>query len=160
MTIWCRGIRGATTCDENSRESILTATHEMLQLMIAANGLRPEDLASAIFTTTPDLNAEFPAVAARELGWIDTALMCGHEMSVPGSLPRCIRVLVHWNTERQASEVIHIYARGASNLRPERAARMSALSPHPLPLSLTGRGEIPHQEESDAPSPAQEGAGG
>ncbi len=127
MSIWCRGIRGATTCDENSREAILAATREMLQLMIAANGLRPEDLASAIFTTTPDLNAEFPAVAARELGWLDTALMCGHEMSVPGSLPRCIRVLVHWNTERQASEVIHIYARGASNLRPERAAKMSVV---------------------------------
>ena len=63
MTIWCRGVRGATTCDENSREAILTATREMLQLLIAANGLRPEDLASAIFTTTPDLNAEFPAVA-------------------------------------------------------------------------------------------------
>ncbi|MEI7770754.1 MAG: chorismate mutase [Chloroflexales bacterium] len=133
MTIWCRGIRGATTCDENSREAILAATREMLQLMIAANGLRPEDLASAIFTTTPDLNAEFPAVAARELGWLDTALMCGHEMSVPGSLPRCIRVLVHWNTERQASEVIHIYARGASNLRPERAARMAASQTPPEP---------------------------
>jgi chorismate mutase len=133
MTIWCRGIRGATTCDENSREAILAATREMLQLMIAANDLRPEDLASAIFTTTPDLNAEFPAVAARELGWLDTALMCGHEMSVPGSLPRCIRVLVHWNTERKASEVVHVYTGGASNLRPERAARISAFQIPPEP---------------------------
>jgi chorismate mutase len=129
MTIWCRGIRGATTCDENSRESILAATREMLQLLIAANGLRPEDLASAIFTTTPDLNAEFPAVAARELGWLDTALICGHEMGVPGSLPRCIRVLVHWNTERLANEVVHVYIRGASNLRPERAASLAARQP-------------------------------
>jgi chorismate mutase len=133
MTIRCRGIRGATTCDENSREAILAATREMLQLLITANGLRPEDLASAIFTTTPDLNAEFPAVAARELGWLDTALMCGHEMTVPGSLPRCIRVLVHWNTERQASEVVHVYIRGASNLRPERAAMMSAFQAPPDP---------------------------
>ncbi|EFO81486.1 chorismate mutase [Oscillochloris trichoides DG-6] len=131
MSIWCRGIRGAITCDENSREAILAATREMLQMMIASNDLRPEDIASAIFTTTPDLNAEFPAVAARELGWVDTALMCGHEMSVPGSLPRCIRVLVHWNTTRLASEVVHIYLRGASNLRPERAAQMSAFRiPH------------------------------
>ncbi|NTW01560.1 MAG: chorismate mutase, partial [Oscillochloris sp.] len=117
MTIWCRGIRGAITCDENSREAILAATREMLERMIAANGIQSEDIASAIFTTTSDLNAEFPAVAARELGWVDTALMCGHEMSVSGSLPRCIRVLVHWNTERQANQIIHIYLRGASNLR-------------------------------------------
>lgn len=131
MTTWCRGIRGAITCDENSREAILAATREMLQTMIAANGLRPEDIASAIFTTTPDLNAEFPAVAARALGWLDTALMCGHEMSVPGSLPRCIRVLVHWNTERQARDVIHVYLRGASNLRPELAAKAAAFQPPP-----------------------------
>jgi chorismate mutase len=131
MTTWCRGVRGAITCDENSREAILAATREMLQIMIAANGLRGEDIASAIFTTTPDLNAEFPAVAARELGWVDTALMCGHEMAVPGSLPRCVRVLVHWNTERQASEVVHVYLRGASNLRPEHAARMAALRTPP-----------------------------
>lgn len=135
MTTWCRGIRGATTCDENSREAILAATREMLQIMIASNGLRPEDIASAIFTTTPDLNAEFPAVAARELGWLDTALMCGHEMSVPGSLPRCIRVLVHWNTERAASQIVHVYLRGASNLRPERAAMMTAFSTPPDPAS-------------------------
>lgn len=131
MTIWCRGIRGAITCDENSREAILDATREMLERMIAANGIQSEDIASAIFTTTLDLNAEFPAVAARELGWVDTALMCGHEMSVSGSLPRCIRVLVHWNTERQANQIIHIYLRGASNLRPERAAMMLAVQTPP-----------------------------
>ncbi|NTV63094.1 MAG: chorismate mutase [Oscillochloris sp.] len=133
MTIWCRGIRGAITCDENSREAILAATREMLQLMIASNGLRPEDIASAIFTTTPDLNAEFPAVAARELGWGDTALICGHEMGVPGSLPRCIRVLVHWNTERTASQIVHTYLRGARNLRPERAAMIPVCDPSSEP---------------------------
>ncbi|NNJ11412.1 chorismate mutase [Chloroflexales bacterium ZM16-3] len=131
MTIWCRGVRGATTCDENSREAILAATREMLQTMITANGLRPDDIASAFFTTTPDLNAEFPAVAARELGWLDTALMCGHEMTVSGSLPRCVRVLVHWNTERQSSEIVHVYLRGAGNLRPEHAARLAAFHTPP-----------------------------
>ena len=128
MTVWCRGIRGATTCDENTREAILDATREMLTLLIEANQLQSEDIASAIFTTTPDLNAEFPAVAARGLGWLDTALLCGHEMSVPGSLPRCIRVLVHWNTTKRADEVVHVYVRGARNLRPERAASLSTPS--------------------------------
>jgi chorismate mutase len=121
MANWCRGVRGATTCEENTREALLEATREMLQMLIAANDLRPEDIASAIFTTTPDLNAEFPAVAARELGWLDTALLCGHEMAVPGALTGCIRVLVHWNTSRRADEIVHIYIRGAQHLRPERA---------------------------------------
>ena len=121
MTNYCRGIRGATTCEENTRESILEATNDMLQRLISANDLRPEDVASAVFSTTPDLNAEFPAVAARHQGWLDTALLCTHEMAVPGSLPRCIRVLVHWNTPKRADEVVHIYTRGAVNLRPERA---------------------------------------
>ncbi len=122
MQVRCRGVRGATTCDENSRDAILEATRELVSLLIEANGIHPDDIASAIFTTTPDLNAEFPAVAARELGWLDTALLCGHEMYVPGSLQRCIRVLVHWNTERRANEVVHVYIRGAKQLRPERAA--------------------------------------
>lgn len=121
MTNYCRGIRGATTCEENSREAILEATTDMLQRLITANDLQPEVIASAIFSTTPDLNAEFPAVAARRLGWLDTALLCTHEMAVPGSLQRCIRVLVHWNTPKRADEVVHVYIRGAINLRPERA---------------------------------------
>jgi len=121
MTIYCRGIRGATTAAANTREAILEATRDMLARLIEANGLRPDDIASAMFSTTPDLNAEFPAVAARELGWLDTALFCTHEMAVPGSLPRCIRVLIHWNTTRRADEIVHIYIREASTLRPERA---------------------------------------
>jgi chorismate mutase len=121
MTIYCRGIRGATTATANTREAILEATRDMLARLIEANGLHPDDIASAIFSTTLDLNAEFPAVAARELGWLDTALFCTHEMAVPGSLPRCIRVLIHWNTTRRADEIVHIYIRGARNLRPERA---------------------------------------
>ena len=121
MTYFCRGIRGATTAEINTREAIVEATHDMLERLIAENDLRQEDIASAIFSTTPDLNAEFPAVAARALGWLDTALICTHEMAVPGSLERCIRVLVHWNTTRSANEIVHVYIRGARNLRPERA---------------------------------------
>ena len=121
MTTYCRGIRGATTCEENTRAAILEATRDLLEQLIAANDLRHEDIASAIFSTTPDLNAEFPAVAARHLGWLDTALICTHEMAVPGALARCIRVLLHWNTERTAHEVVHVYIHGAVNLRPERA---------------------------------------
>jgi chorismate mutase len=134
MTIWCRGIRGATTATENTREAILEATTEMLEQLIAANNLQADDIASALFTTTPDLTAEFPAVAARALGWLDTALLCGHEMSVPGSLQRCIRVLIHWNTTRSAAEVVHVYLREARGLRPERAA-MSAFALAPAALS-------------------------
>jgi chorismate mutase len=119
--MYCRGIRGATTCEENTREAILEATRDMLERLIAANDLRSEDIGSVIFSTTADINAEFPAIAARQLGWLDTALFCTHEMNVPGSLPRCIRVLIHWNTTCRADEVVHVYIRGAVNLRPERA---------------------------------------
>jgi chorismate mutase len=121
MPIVCRGVRGATTVEENSREAILAATCELLTLMIEANGIQPDDVASTIFTTTPDLNAEFPAFAARQLGWHDVALLCGHEMAVPGTLPRCIRILIHWNTERRADEIVHVYIKGAEDLRPDRA---------------------------------------
>src|SRR5215510_10311672 len=125
MTVYCRGIRGATTADANTRDAILEATRELLERLIIANDLRVDDIASAVFSTTQDLNAEFPAVAARELGWLDTALLCTHEMAVPGSLERCIRVLIHWNTTRRANEIVHVYVRGARNLRPERALLLS-----------------------------------
>jgi chorismate mutase len=130
MGTWCRGIRGAITVAENTREAILEATRELLLRLIEANQIVADDVASAIFTTTPDLDAEFPALAARELGWRDTALLCGHEMNVPGSLPRCIRVLIHWNTSRSASEVVHVYLREAQSLRPDHvSAASSGLSP-------------------------------
>jgi chorismate mutase len=116
----CRGIRGATTVDSNSRAAILEATSELLDRLIEANGVETDDIASALFTTTPDLTAEFPAVAARERGWSDIALMCGHEMNVPGSLRMCLRVLLHVNTERKASELVHVYLRGATVLRPDK----------------------------------------
>src|SRR5512147_2601887 len=103
----CRGVRGATTVELNTSEAILRGTLELLALMIRQNGIRQEDVASVIFTTSPDLNAEFPALAARQLGWLNVALMCFHELDVPGALPRCIRVLLHWNTEKPAEEIIH-----------------------------------------------------
>ncbi len=116
-----RGIRGATTAEENTTESILVATHELLTALIAANDLRPGDVASAIFTTTPDLNAEYPARAAQALGWRDVALLGAHEIDVPGGLKKCIRILIHWNTTASAGEVRHVYLRDAVSLRPDRA---------------------------------------
>ncbi len=121
MTVYCRGVRGATTVDRDTAEDILEATRELLQELIRRNDIRPEDVASAIFTTTPDLTAEFPALAARQLGWHDVALMCGHEMNRPGALGRCIRILIHLNTTRSAAEIEHVYIRDAVNLRPDRA---------------------------------------
>lgn len=123
MAGWCRGVRGAITASENTREAILEATDELLREMVRVNQMHVDDIASALFTTTPDLNAAFPAVAARELGWSDTPLLCGHEMDVPGSLGRCIRILIHWNTSRQASEIVHVYLREARVLRPEHASK-------------------------------------
>jgi chorismate mutase len=117
----CRGIRGATTAESNRPEDILTATRQLLALMIRCNDIRPEDLASAIFSTTTDLDAEFPALAARQLGWFDVALMCVHELDVPGSLRRCIRVLLHWNTDTPADQLVHVYIKDAAGLRPDRS---------------------------------------
>jgi chorismate mutase len=115
----CRGVRGATTVDSNSREEILKATRQLLALMIRQNGIEAVDVASALFTTTVDLNAEFPALAARQLGWLDVALMCMHELDVPDSLPRCIRILLHWNTDKAPHEIAHVYIREAARLRPD-----------------------------------------
>ncbi|MGI8927147.1 MAG: chorismate mutase [Tepidiformaceae bacterium] len=114
-----RGIRGATTVTRNDRDEIIDAAKELLRTMIEANEVVPEDVASAFFTTTPDLNAEFPAVAARQLGWTFVPLLCGHEMGVPGSLPLCLRILLHVNTDKGAHDVNHVYIRGASALRPD-----------------------------------------
>ncbi len=115
----CRGIRGATTVETNTGDAILAATRELLSQMAAANGLAAEDIASALFTTTHDLTAAFPAQAARELGWQQVPLLDAQEIPVPGSLPRCVRVLLHWNTDRPQSEVRHVYLRGAALLRPD-----------------------------------------
>jgi len=124
-----RGIRGATTVPQNTREAIVEAARELLQLMVEANDVRPEDIASAWFTTTTDLNAEFPAVAAREMGWTYVPLMCSHEMDVPGSLRMCLRILLHVNTEKRQDEIRHIYLRGARALRPDLDAAPIAAKP-------------------------------
>ena len=116
----CRGVRGATTVTKNDKEEILQATRELLTTLIRLNDIRPEDVASAYFTTTIDVNATYPAVAARQLGWLDVALLCGHEMQVPNSLPMCVRVLIHWNTTRSQKEISHVYLREAKSLRPDR----------------------------------------
>jgi len=115
--MWCRGIRGATTVDGDTVDDILRESKELLQEMIDANGIRPEDVACAIFTTTPDLNAAFPATAARQLGWTDVPLMCSKEIDVPGSLKGCIRILILYNTEKSADDIVHVYSKGASDLR-------------------------------------------
>ncbi len=121
----CRGVRGATTVEANTQEAILKGTLELLALMIRRNDIDAENLASAIFTTTVDLDAEFPALAARQLGWMNVALMCAHELDVPGSLSRCVRILLHWNTEKTTDQIVHVYIKGASKLRPD----LSALPP-------------------------------
>ena len=115
-----RGVRGATTADENTREAILAATRELVSQLIETNRMEAEDVASAIFTTTADLTAEYPAVAARTWGWSDVALLCAHEINVPQSVPLCIRVLIHWNTAASADEIQHVYLKGAVKLRPDR----------------------------------------
>src|SRR5581483_506024 len=117
--MYCRGIRGATTVEQNDREQILKGTEELLQLLMSRNDLRIEDIASGIFTVTEDLDAEFPALAARTLGWTGIALMCAREIPVPNSLPKCIRVLLHVNTMRSAAEIQHVYIRRAVTLRPD-----------------------------------------
>jgi chorismate mutase len=122
--MYCRGIRGATTVERNEREEILAATTELLQVIIRQNDLHSEDVASAIFSLTEDLDAVFPAVAARTLGWTEVPLMCAREVPVPGSLRLCIRVLLHVNTTRSASEIHHVYIRGATNLRPSFAIQI------------------------------------
>jgi chorismate mutase len=119
MPTVCRGIRGATTAAANTAEDILEATQELVEVLIALNDLTTEDIASAIFTTTQDLTAMFPASAARSFGWTEVPMMCSHEMGVPGALERAVRVLVHVNTTRSASEMRHVYLKGARQLRPE-----------------------------------------
>jgi chorismate mutase len=119
LPIVCRGIRGATTVEGDHAEEILAATRELLAHMARANDLLPEDVASVTFTVTPDLTAAFPARAARQIGWTLVPLLDALEIPVPGSLPRCIRVLVHWNTNKTQSQVHHVYLRGAAVLRPD-----------------------------------------
>ena len=114
----CRGIRGATCVEANEEAAIIAATHELLKEMVAANNLVVDDVAYVIFTATPDLDAAYPARAAREMGWTNTALLCMQEMAVKDSLSGCIRILVGWNTDLPADEIQHVYLGRANALRP------------------------------------------
>ena len=118
--VMCRGVRGATTVPENSTEVILTATRELLETIVRLNNMQADDIASVYFTTTADLNTTYPALAARQMGWFHVPLLCGHEMDVPDGLPRCLRVLIHWNTNYRPQDIAHVYLREARSLRPDR----------------------------------------
>jgi len=121
--MFVRGIRGATTVNSDQPEEILSATQELLIAIQQANpSMQTEDLASAIFTLTSDLNSVYPAKAARQLGWTQVPLFCTQEIPVPGSLPRCIRVLIHWNTPLSQQSIQHVYLREAVQLRPDIAS--------------------------------------
>ena len=116
MTV-CRGIRGATVADENTAEAIYEATRELLSKLIEANEIEEQDVAAAYFTMTPDLNACFPAAAARQLGWNQTALMGATEVDVPGSLDKCIRILILLNTDKMPADLVSLYLNGTATLR-------------------------------------------
>jgi chorismate mutase len=134
--LFCRGVRGATTVDSDDRRAVLLATGELLVLLVRRNGIDSRDVASAVFTTTPDLVSEYPALAARKLGWQDVPLLCGHEMAVPHGLARCIRVLLHWNTTKSQAEIQHLYIRGARHLRPDQSALLEIPEVIELPFDV------------------------
>lgn len=115
---WC-GIRGATSVEENNEAAILGATRELLRTMRAKNNIPIERIVSVIFTVTPDLNATYPARAAREIGWSETALICAADMGVPGSLGRCVRVLMHADLDCPLDKIHHVYLGKARSLRPD-----------------------------------------
>lgn len=114
-----RAIRGATTVEKNSVEDIMHETKKLLMEIVQANNINKDDIISVIFSATKDINAAFPATAAREMGWTDIPLMCTNEMDVPGSLEKCIRVMMHINTDKLNSQLKHIYLKEARKLRPD-----------------------------------------
>ncbi len=117
-----RGIRGATTIETATKENILSATRELLDEILASNpDLKADDIASAFFTVTDDIASAYPALAARQMGWGLVPMMCACEIPVTGSLHLCIRVLIHWNTDKKQSEIKHVYLREAVKLRPDLA---------------------------------------
>ncbi|MDE2820748.1 MAG: chorismate mutase [Chloroflexota bacterium] len=116
-----RGVRGATTVASNSNQAILSATQELLRAMIERNGIVEDDVASVLFSATPELDDTFPAKAARLMGWTRTALMGFQEADVQHGLPMCIRVLIHWNTDKSIDEIQHVFLRDAAQLRPDLA---------------------------------------
>ena len=119
----CRGVRGATSVDENSKSAILDATRILLERIVSENGIAIEEIASVVFTATTDLDATYPARAAREIGWNSTPLLCSQEMNVTGSLDRCVRVLIMWNTNTPIERIKHVYLGKAATLRPDLARK-------------------------------------
>lgn len=115
----CRGVRGATIAASNDADEIIAATRELLEAIVDANGIVEDDLASVFFTMTVDLNAAFPAQAARQIGWRRVALLDSQEIDNPDGMELCIRVLIHWNTARSLDQIQHVYMRGAERLRPD-----------------------------------------
>lgn len=114
-----RGVRGATVAEANTREAILGATEELIRKLIEVNGIEEEHVASVIFTSTPDINAAFPAAAARHIGWTRVALLGAQEIDTPEGMRRCIRVLIHWNTDRTLDQIKHVYMHGTEKMRPD-----------------------------------------
>ena len=114
-----RGVRGAITVDRDDAELLLSATECLLREIVAENAIDSDDVASALFTLTPDLVSQFPAAAARRMGWTRVPLLNFTEIAVPGGLPRVIRVLLHVNTEKRQDEIVHVYLDGARVLRPD-----------------------------------------
>lgn len=112
-----RAVRGAVQVDDDDRELILDGIRELVTVVMERNGLQPDDLISVVFTATPDLRAEFPAYAARQLGITDVPFLCATEIDVPGAMPRVLRLLAHVETERPRSQLRHVYLRGAAALR-------------------------------------------
>ena len=112
-----RGIRGATTVKNNNKEEILEATRELLSEIVKNNQIKVDDIASIVFSATEDVDADFPAAAARELGWKDTPLLCTREINVPGSLPKCIRILMLVNSEKPQKDIKNVYLKDAVKLR-------------------------------------------
>jgi chorismate mutase len=112
-----RALRGAIQVDVDAREDILEATTELLTAVLERNALAPDDLISVVFTATPDLRAEFPAYAARQMGITDVPLLCASEIDVPGAMPRVLRLLAHVETDRSRADLRHVYLRGAAQLR-------------------------------------------
>jgi chorismate mutase len=122
-----RGIRGATTVTSDDPDLILKATCELLEAILYENdGIKLDEIASAFFTATEDIASAYPALAARQMGWDHVPMMCAREIPVPGSLPKCIRVLIHWNTDKSQHEIKHVYLNEAIKLRPDLVNRTNS----------------------------------
>jgi chorismate mutase len=148
--IACRGVRGATVADDNTADAIRSAIRELVMEMVASNGIDPDDLAAATFTTTPDLNASFPAEAIRLMGWEHVPMLGAVEMAKPGAPGRCIRVLLLWNTGCRPQDIHHIYLRGTERLRTSGVSDSFGLGPGPHATQGPQTGHVHESTGSDA----------